>query len=235
MQYSSSETQPLISVIIPCFNYGRYLGEAVQSVLDQSHGNTEIVIVDDGSTDNTRSVAKAFGARVNYVHQENQGIGAARNLGVTTACGSLLSFLDADDCWTAHKLSRQLAVLEGADGVEIVFGKARQYYSPEVSEQFRRTKGYKQEIMNAPLATAMLLTRESFMKVGFYTTQRVAIDQEWYMRALDLGLRMHTIDEVVYLRRIHENNNGVVAEPAGGLNRLHLLKQALDRRRQHRQ
>lgn len=87
---------PLVSVIIPCFNHGKFLSEAINSVLDQTYSPIEIIIVNDGSTDNTKEVASAF-PMVKYVYQENQGLSAARNTGIKSCKGDYLVFLDADD------------------------------------------------------------------------------------------------------------------------------------------
>ncbi|WP_113923031.1 glycosyltransferase [Cognataquiflexum aquatile] len=89
-------TQPVVSVIIPCYNHGRYLAEAIQSVLNQTYKWIEIIVVDDGSTDNTKHVAESF-PNVKYVFQENQGLSAARNTGILNSVGDYLVFLDADD------------------------------------------------------------------------------------------------------------------------------------------
>src|SRR5436853_749734 len=98
----------LVSVIIPVYNCEQYLAEAIQSVLAQTHPTIELIVVDDGSTDNSAAVAKSF-AVVRYVFQRQGGPGAARNRGISLARGSFLAFLDADDVWVAGKLTRQLA------------------------------------------------------------------------------------------------------------------------------
>ena len=90
----------LVSVIIPVYNGERYLAEALDSVLRQSHPADEIIVIDDGSTDGSAKIIESFRASVEYHWQPNGGPGAARNLGVTLAHGAFLAFLDADDLWT---------------------------------------------------------------------------------------------------------------------------------------
>jgi glycosyltransferase involved in cell wall biosynthesis len=87
---------PLVSVIIPCYNHGQYLADGINSVLEQTWSPIEIIVVDDGSVDNTRAVAEQFPS-VKYVYQTNQGLSAARNTGTRHSSGEFLSFLDADD------------------------------------------------------------------------------------------------------------------------------------------
>lgn len=90
----------IISIIIPCYNHAHYLPFAVQSVLAQTCAQWEAIVVDDGSTDDTRTVAARFSdPRVRYHYQENQGLSAARNAGIRIARGDYLAFLDADDEW----------------------------------------------------------------------------------------------------------------------------------------
>lgn len=93
---------PLISVIIPCYNHGHYLPDALQSVLAQTLADWEAIVVDDGSSDNTAEVARRYAARdgrIRYLHQENRGLSGARNSGIRAAQGQFLAFLDADDAW----------------------------------------------------------------------------------------------------------------------------------------
>lgn len=101
---------PLISVIIPCYNYARFLPAAIDSVLSQQCAalDVEIIVVDDGSTDNTSHVAKQYDGRIHYLFQKNQGLSAARNTGMRAAHGDYLLFLDADDLLSAGNLERHL-------------------------------------------------------------------------------------------------------------------------------
>ncbi len=104
-----------IAVVIPTFNRAHQIEATIQSVLDQSVPPAEIVVVDDGSTDDTESVVARFGARVSYVRQANAGVSAARNHGVALTKAPLVAFVDSDDLWASHKLAVQLTALEAAD------------------------------------------------------------------------------------------------------------------------
>jgi glycosyltransferase involved in cell wall biosynthesis len=114
---------PLVSIIIPAYNYAAFIAEAVNSALRQSHRNIEVVIiVDDGSTDNTAEVAQRLmqqDARVRYVYQANQGLSAARNTGIKNAKGEFLVFLDADDVLHEHKIAAHLEHFERDDRRQI--------------------------------------------------------------------------------------------------------------------
>jgi len=99
----------LVSVIIPCYNQGRFLGDAIDSVLAQTHRNTEIIVVSDGSTDDTASVARRYGSRVRLIESANAGSSAARNRGLDCAKGQWIQLLDADDVMLPGKLAACLA------------------------------------------------------------------------------------------------------------------------------
>ena len=109
-----------VSVVIPTFNCAAYLPEAIRSVLAQTHQASEIIVVDDGSTDDTAAVVAGLGNGVIYVRQANAGVAAARNTGVARATGSYVAFLDADDYWAPDKLETQLLVMDICPDVDLV-------------------------------------------------------------------------------------------------------------------
>jgi glycosyltransferase involved in cell wall biosynthesis len=99
---------PYVSVIIPTYNRGRMLEEAVASVLAQDYQAFELIVVDDGSTDDTREILASFEQDIFVIHQKNQGVSRARNAGILAASGQLIAFLDSDDLWLPQKLSTQV-------------------------------------------------------------------------------------------------------------------------------
>jgi glycosyltransferase involved in cell wall biosynthesis len=99
-----------ISVVITCFNYGMYLAEAIASALDQTYPPHEVIVIDDGSTDDTPTIAESFGNRVQFIRQENAGPACAKNTGIRHASGDLVALLDADDRWLPKKLELQAAL-----------------------------------------------------------------------------------------------------------------------------
>ncbi len=227
---------PLISVIVPVYNSARYLAEALQSVRDQSYRNFEIIVVDDGSTDESARIAQDFvqiGDDARYFYQQNAGCGAARNAGILRARGELLAFLDSDDLWASDKLALQLAAWqqhgEGA-APTLIFGHAQQFFSPELSMESRASVRVPAAPQVAHLASALLISRRGFEAIGPYQS-KAGPDIEWFLRARDAGASIHVLPQTLMFRRIHDCNTSRSQE---GKNKDYakLLKASLDRRRQ---
>lgn len=184
-----------ISVIIPAFNAADFLPEAIGSVLSQTHPPSEIIVVDDGSTDGSASVAARY-EQVQVFSQSNGGPAAARNHGIRRATGSHLAFLDADDVWTPDKLQRQMSALESGDA-DMIFGRV---------EVFRDT-GTVLEIYDGVIAGTMIVTRRAFDRVGeFSEKMRVGEFIDWYARAQEAGLKSLSLPDIVMRRRLHGHN-----------------------------
>src|SRR5215470_11833569 len=102
---------PEVSVIIPSYNSVKYLRDALDSVLSQTFRDFEVLVIDDGSTDDTRVVIRRYGEAVRYIYQQNSGVAAARNRGISESRGQYVAFLDADDTWRQDKLEAQVTAL----------------------------------------------------------------------------------------------------------------------------
>jgi glycosyltransferase involved in cell wall biosynthesis len=109
---SSENSQKNISAVIPAYNAEQYISRTIDSVLCQTYPANEIIVVDDGSTDRTAEIVKAFGDKVRYIYQENAGVSAARNTGTQAANGELIAFLDADDEWLTEYLQKQMQLFD---------------------------------------------------------------------------------------------------------------------------
>jgi glycosyltransferase involved in cell wall biosynthesis len=114
---------PLVSVVLPTHNRAPWLGRAIESVLGQTHEPLELIVVDDGSTDETAELLARFGGRIEVVTQPHSGAYAARNRGMRHASGELIAFIDSDDAWHPDRLSSQLALMERPE-VGLVYGDA---------------------------------------------------------------------------------------------------------------
>ena len=114
-------TNPKISVVIPAYNSDRFIADAINSVFEQKIDNIEIIIIDDGSTDNTNEIVAKFGDKVSYFRQKNKGASCARNFGVNVANGTWIAFLDSDDSWSPNYLEHFLSIVNYFDDVALYY------------------------------------------------------------------------------------------------------------------
>jgi len=193
-----------VSVIIPVFNAARYIGPAIQSVLDQTVQAHEVIVVDDGSTDDSAPIAEGYA--VTLLRQENSGVSDARNLGVQHATGDYLAFLDADDLWTPTKLEDQLQALEDYPDAGYALGYLRHFFEgDEQPAWFKRSQHLAEEPGFGP--SMWLIRRSAWEAVGpLEAGTRSGEDIDWLARANDLGIEYHMVPKVLLLRRIHEGN-----------------------------
>jgi glycosyltransferase involved in cell wall biosynthesis len=202
-------TGPSVSVIVPARNAASYLSEALESIRAQTRAPDQVIVVDDGSTDETAEIAEAQAEPVTLIKRSHGGVGAAVNSGLAAADGELISFLDADDLWTANKLEVQCAALAAEPKIDMVFGHVEQFLSPELSDEQRVLLRAPGRVSPAKLKGTMLIRRVSLERVGLLSTSlQVADFVEWYSRAREHGLRDQVVGDVVLKRRIHLANNG---------------------------
>ncbi len=204
--------QSLVSIVIPCFNYGRLLGEAIESALAQTHREIEIVVVDDGSTDDTAAVAARYPVR--YVRQRNAGVGAARNRGASEAHGDAIVFLDADDVLAPTYVERCLgALIEAAPDVAYAYTQM-EYFGDRVGVHpagpFSRRRVLRGNLVNA---SAMIRTAAFRHAGGFSRDFRVGWeDHELWVRLLSLGFGGTFVPEPLLRYRRHGRTRNTLSE-----------------------
>jgi glycosyltransferase involved in cell wall biosynthesis len=224
-------TDARVTVMIGVYNGARYLGEAIESVLAQTRPVHELIVVDDGSTDDSGAIAESYGLPVRCIRQDRGGMAASRNRAVRAATGSFFAFLDADDRFPQEKLERQLAVFEADPELDVVYGHVTEFLSPDLDDEARALLRAPNQDLPWPTPNLMLVKRDAFFRVGpFSTDLKVGIGVDWYARASEVGLRGAVPPLVVLERRLHAENNGI-REREFKPQYLHVLKAALDRRR----
>jgi glycosyltransferase involved in cell wall biosynthesis len=193
---------------VPAFNCARFLGEALDSIFAQTYRPIEIIVVDDGSTDNSADVAARYGERLTLVRQDNGGPGAARNTGFRHARGALIACIDADD----HIHPRRIEV-----------GVAPLLRDPKVAGSHVRCVNFWDDdsraqwdiVVGKPVTQphrwygfgSLIFRRELIDSVGdIRTNLTMAEDIDWISRAEAAGHRFEDIDEVLYFRRVHQGN-----------------------------
>ncbi len=226
------QNQPKISVILSVHNGQNYVQEAIESVLAQDYPNVELVLVNDGSTDETAVVLHVFSDRAVIITQTNQGLGAGRNAGIRAASGDYLSFIDHDDLWEPGKLSQQMAVMNSAEHDLIVFSHVQQFVCSTLNAVERSFLRVPEEPMPGFVAGAMLLSRARFNEVGeFFAINQVGEFVDWYLRAQEKQIPVQMMPQVLLHRRIHKTNMGRQPEIYQRQGYLKILKAGLDRKR----
>lgn len=208
-------TERLISVVIPTYNQAQYLTEAIQSVLDQHINSYEIIVVDDGSIDETAEVVNGFGNRVSYIYQENQGLAGARNTGICAAQGDYVALLDSDDMWLPPYLETMARLLNQNPEAAIYYCRAQCMDShgnglPQVLGGPGNTVGptYKELLRyNYLIPSTIILRRSVVVAAGLFDLDfRRLQDRELWVRLLQAGHQFVGSPEILVRYRVHDSN-----------------------------
>ena len=198
---------PTISAVIPCYNAAPFLRETIESVLNQTCPPIELIVVDDGSTDDSAAIAQSYGPPVRVIRQENQGESAARNRGIDEAQGEWVALLDADDRWLPHKLERQAKVLSNApDDVVcvycglVLFGAVNRQMqvTPWPDESERRVRMLTNPVIQP--GTALVL-KSAARQVRFPVGISDGEDQVFWMLLCDHGRIIHLPEVLLEYRK----------------------------------
>ncbi len=206
-------SHPLVSVIVPTFNRSHLLGAAVNSVLEQTYPNIELIVIDDGSTDKTGQVVSSFGADVRYMYQQNRGPSAARNRGISISNGSYLIFLDDDDLLKPTMVERTVGLVENASGDVGAAHVDYEYFGANESQRLamprkpRRGPETIDRLVKAnfiPINTALLRRKCVEAIGGFDDGLRGYEDWDFLLRAALAGYRFLFVPEQLALIRLHQ-------------------------------
>jgi glycosyltransferase involved in cell wall biosynthesis len=206
-------TDPLVTVIMAVHNGERFLRPALESLYAQDHRPFEVVFVDDGSTDGSAAIARGFPG-LRYLHQENQGLAAARNTGLSCAKGELVAYLDDDDLIPPHKLRRQAGYLSANPEVGCVLGRQQIMFESGVAppEWLTRDPVFG-DLDGIPFVSAMIRTELLRDAGGFDPSYRFAEDRDLFVRLREHGVRIDVIPEVLLFRRFHGGNMNFRSRP----------------------
>lgn len=204
----------LVSIIIPCYNQGQFLAEAIQSAIGQDYEQKEIIVVNDGATDNTREVATKFLQAIKYIEQKNLGVSAARNAAIRISNGDYIAFLDSDDVLLPGSITKRIAYLESHPDISLICSdsiffnesgllglRSQLLNRPKNIDNFRwETVDY-----NATLSTVML-RRFCLEKAGLFE-ESIQNAEDWLMWVrMSRYFNMAFIDEPLIKYRLHSGN-----------------------------
>ena len=203
----------MVSVIIPVYNRAAYIGRAIESVLEQTYRDFEIIVVDDGSTDNTKEALKPYDDKIRYIYQENQGASGARNAGIKIAEGKYIAFLDSDDIWLPEKLEKQMELFQKSSkklgvvycGVSYVDNKTGQITKTIVPDY----KGNVSDIIlkrgSGPTTSASVVKKECLKSAGLFDERLFSYeDTDLWIRISQSYKFDYIKDSLVKFLRNHE-------------------------------
>lgn len=207
---------PRVSVVIPTYNRADLVPLAVESALGQTFVDLEVIVIDDGSTDNTAEVLRGFGQRLRLITRSNDGLASARNRGIMEAAGQFVAFLDSDDIWLPHKVERQVAVFDAEPEVGLVYTQA--YWMNAAGLVLNRPPHGHDQSELTPTAEMLvvgnlvcgggsgaMVRRSCFDTVGLFD-ERVVGYEDWDMwLRISLHFRLRLIPEPLVCYRINPN------------------------------
>lgn len=204
-------TAPNVSVIIPTYNREILIKDAINSVLVQTFQDFEIVVIDDGSTDNTKNVVESYNdSRIKYFYQQNAGLNAARNAGIRESCGKYIAYLDSDDIWESVKLEKQVKILEKFPEIGLVYCGSSLIDENNKNIGKRPLISYKGNVFDKIIrynflynGSIVLFRRECLEKVGLFDEHTVRMtDWEFYLR-FAIYYNFYGIPEYLIRYRVH--------------------------------
>lgn len=219
-----------ISVVIPAYNASRYIDESIASVLAQTVDPQEIIVINDGSTDDTLDRLRNYADRIKVYSQENQGLAKTLNVAIGQATAEFIAFLDSDDLWEANKLARQLEFMQEHPNYDACFTHLQQFISPDLPPDVQAGIDCPIGPQAGYVKITLLIRRSVFEQVGLFDpTLTIGDFVEWFSRAKHVGLQYGILPDVLAHRRIHRSSLGAQTQHHHEYARV--MKAHLDRRR----
>lgn len=213
----------LISILMPAYNAGEFIADSIRSVIEQTYVHWELIIINDGSTDNTLSIAQSFSNqdhRIRVISRENGKMAAARNTGIANARGSWIAFLDSDDLWTPDKLEKQIHASRVNPAIDVFYTDGSIFYGNDLErlDPYRTITGivfdhkdmYRQLFDYNCVAVLSVMARQSLVeRVGNQDEDKLVSgceDWDYWIRMARAGAKFYGIPEKFFYYRRHANN-----------------------------
>ena len=210
-----TQSNPLVSIIVNCFNGDEFLKEAMDSIYSQTFIDWEIIFWDNASSDESANIAKSYDERVKYYRASKKtSLGKARSLAVEKSSGKYLAFLDCDDLWLQHKLEKQIDLISNKD-VVIVYGSCEIFYENKRKKNItvNHDKKLPEGMIFSQLVCedfipfpSILLNKEKFLECGGFPTHFKHSTDYWVLLHLSYKYQVRALQEVCCRYRIHESN-----------------------------
>lgn len=207
---------PLVSIIIPVYNSERYIKEAVESALRQTYKNIEVIVIDDGSTDNTRKILEPYikNKSIIYLYQENKGVAASRNKGILESTGSYISFLDSDDKYYPEKIEKQTNKFFENPNAGVIVCFSDYFYNGDINTKYKmKSQTFPGEILKRSyqgnfINTNTVLINKKIIKGGISFDEALRISEDWdlWIRIMKAGVKFVFHDDVLVSTRMRKDS-----------------------------
>jgi len=216
-----NDFHPLVSIVIPVYNGSNYLQCAIDSALGQDYDNIEIIVVNDGSTDNTEEIIKSYGNKIKYLSKENGGVATALNMAIKNSNGEYISWLSHDDYYLPNKVSRQINELKNIQNREMIIPYCNARFLNLINNTETYSVSDEKEIILSKYDSiksiflwqihgcALLIPKQAFYRVSFFNTKlNTTQDYDLFFRFVDAGYLFFYIPEVLLVIRWHIQQKG---------------------------
>ena len=216
--YNNNIFNPLVSIVIPVYNAEKYIERALKSLINQSYKNIEVIVVNDGSTDNTEKIVKKYVDKIRYFYKENGGVASALNLGIKNMKGEYFSWLSHDDVYYTNKIERQIEELKNIDkdnilysGFELINDKSEFLYAWEIASknEYRKLNNSFYALLLSGLnGCSLLIPKKAFYEVDFFNEDlKCTQDYDLWFKIFKNGYKIKYMPEVLLQYRIHESQD----------------------------
>jgi glycosyltransferase involved in cell wall biosynthesis len=206
------DNHELVSVIIPCFNQGQYLQEAAESALASTYQNIEIIIVDDGSTENTEFLDSFSAPKTKIIRQQNQGVATARNNGINSASGKYILPLDADDKIHPEYIKKAVEILENNPQIKIVYSEA-EFFGAKTGKWKLKNYNFPNILYKNVIFCSAVFNKSDWKKANGYKKEMEFAYEDWefWLSIVENGAKVFKIPEVLFYYRQHRQTRSETA------------------------
>lgn len=205
---------PEISVIVPTYNYAHFIGDCLDSIFAQTYKDFEVIVIDDGSTDDTARVLEKYKGEIRYIYQENKGLPAARNTGIQAAQGEYLAFLDSDDLWLPEKLDEQIRFLRNDTDMGIIFSDASAFNEKgmirkSILKEENICTGFCFQRLfmgNYLVMPTVMIRKRCLVESGLFDESLTAVEDYDLWLRISLFYKIGFVDKVLAMYRVHPSN-----------------------------
>ena len=233
MALNNCSDRLLFSVVMPVYNGEKFIEEAIKSVYEDKYDSFELLVIDDGSVDNTAKIVKSFSG-IGYYYQENTGVASARNKGIDMATGDIISFLDSDDIWEKGRFEKTADFFKKHPETDYLLGEACHFLESGCEKPASMQAKWFAGAQLTYGTCVLSVRKKAFHVAGLFNENYITgEDLEWFLRAKKAGLHEGRLEYPVIKRRIHGQNLTLTKSTADKKHIFQMIRDNTNRKRLH--